>query len=156
MLLLSMLSTITGGFCFMVSSSNRVRRSLSVFMLERTQPSEHRTSNCHLPYLRPFFAIIRQILQQHTTPKHVADDKWMYSDLNVVFALTSIQTPIQMTRFHLPSISVNSTLQAVMSRITVVQVWVGRTDGHQIRSVHRTPPSASEEATNSLCHYAND
>jgi hypothetical protein len=37
------------------------------------------------------------------------------------------------------------------------KVWVGHTKGQQIRSVlRRTPPSATEEATNSLCHYVND
>jgi len=84
MLLLSMLSTITDGFYVLVSSSHRVRQSLSVFMLELTQPSEHRTFNCQLPHLLPFLAIIRQILQQHSTPKHVADDNWMSSVLKVV------------------------------------------------------------------------
>ena len=102
------------------------------------------------------FATIRQTLLQHTTPKHTADDNRMYSVLKYVFTLTSVQTATQMTCLHLPNISVKSSSQAVMSRITVIQVWVGQTDGHQIRSVQRIPPSTSEDVSNSLRRYVNE
>jgi hypothetical protein len=150
MLLLSMLSTITDGFCGIVIPScssitvciyvtaNTTLRtphipvsaasSSAVFGHHQADFTTHNTETCSRPQ----------------------DNVQCYK---VVYALTSIQ----MACLHLPSISVNSSLQAVISWIRVIQAWVGRTDGHQIRSVHRTPPSASEEVTNSLCrHYVND